>query len=230
LFLLSCVRFCSAGSNGAGGGGSDYIKDALAGKTSNGDDDLLNGHGSHSDASDDDDDASEAGVDDAGARLLAVEATKAYLAANPAASDKEISDFVTNQQMASALKSQERIYIAVLAVFTPDFFKSKEAHKFAPLLARVTNGNRIMERHMIGALESLCADKPKNFAVLVKQLYDEDALDEETILEWADEGRSEYTRDEVDEETRAALRAEAEPVVVWLQEADSDDDDDEDED
>jgi translation initiation factor 5 len=222
---LSRVRFCTAGSNG------DYIKDALAGKTSNGDDDhLLNGHGSHSDASGDDDDASEAGVDDAGARFLAVEATKAYLAANPAASDKEISDFVTNQQMASALKSQERIYIAVHAVFTPDFFKSKEAHKFAPLLSRVANGNRIMERHMIGALESLCADKPKNFAVLVKQLYDEDALDEETILEWADEGRSEYTRDEVDEETRAALRAEAEPVVVWLQEADSDDDDDEDED
>ena len=47
-------------------------------------------------------------------------------------------------------------------------------------------------------------------------------LEEETILEWADDGRSEYTLDAVDEETRAVLRGEAEPVVNWLQEADSD--------
>jgi translation initiation factor 5 len=220
-------------SSGAGGG-SDCIKDARAGKTANGDDDLLNGHGSHGDASDYDDDgedASEAGVvDDAGARLLEVEATTAYVAASPEASDKEVAAFVANLQVASALKPEEQIYIVVHAVFTPDFFRNKEARKFAPLLSRVTHGSRSMERHMVGALEALCADRPRNFAVLIKQLYDEDALDEGTILEWAGEGgRSEYTREEVDEETRAALRAAlraaAEPVVVWLREADSDSDD-----
>jgi translation initiation factor 5 len=58
---------------------------------------------------------------------------------------------------------------------------------------------------------------------MIKQFYDADALEEETILAWADHGRSEYTLEAVDEETRAALRAEAEPVVVWLQEADSED-------
>lgn len=91
----------------------------------------------------------------------------------------------------------------------------------------IANGNKIIERHLIASLELLCMDKPKNFPVMIKQCYDEDIIQEETILEWADDGRSEYTLEKVDEETRAALRGEAEPVVVWLQEADSDDSDEE---
>lgn len=153
---------------------------------------------------------------------LAVEATRKYLIENPNASPKEIFDVVTNQQMASALKSDAKVHIIVRAAFTPHFFKNKEVEKFAAIISLATNGNKIMERHLISALEAFCMDKPKNFPVLIKQLYDEDALDEETILEWADDGRSEYTLDIVDEETRAALRGEAEPVVVWLQEAESD--------
>ena len=73
-----------------------------------------------------------------------------------------------------------------------------------------------------------CIEKPKNFPVMLKQLYDEDGLEEETIIEWAEDGRSEYTLSAVDENTRAALRGEAEPVVVWLQEADSDSEDEDD--
>jgi hypothetical protein len=44
------------------------------------------------------------------------------------------------------------------------------------------------------------------------------------------DGRSEYTLEAVDEEARATLRGEVEPVVVWLQEAASDDDESEEED
>lgn len=207
----------SEGSNGE----QDYIKNALLGKKDG--DDLLDGD---DDDDEDSSDASAAGVDDAGARTLAVEATKKYLSDNPAVSNKDLIEFVTNQQMASALKFQDKVYILVHSVFTPQFFKNKEVTKYAPVISSIINGNRIMERHLISALESFCIDKPKNFPVLIKQLYDEDALDEEAILEWADEGRSEYTLDEVDEETRAVLRGEAEPVVVWLQDADSDDDSD----
>jgi eIF4-gamma/eIF5/eIF2-epsilon len=83
---------------------------------------------------------------------------------------------------------------------------------------------------LIAALEVLCVNKTKNFPVMLKQFYDEDVLSEEVILEWADDGRSEYTSSKVDEEVRAMLRAEAEPVVAWLQEADSDDDDEDGED
>lgn len=126
--------------------------------------------------------------------------------------------------MASALKSHDKVHILVSAAFTSQCFKNKEIEKFAPVIVGITNNSKIMERHLIAALESLCVDKPKNFPVMIKQLYDVDALEEETILEWADEGRSDYTV--VEEESRAVLRGEAEPVVVWLQESDSEDESD----
>lgn len=129
--------------------------------------------------------------------------------------------------MASALKSHDKVQIFIRAAITPMFFKNKEVEKYAPVIVKLTNSKPLMERHLIAALEVICVDKPKNFPVLIKQLYDEDALEEDTILEWAAEGRNDYTLDEVDEETRAAIRGEAEPVVVWLQDADSDDDSDE---
>jgi translation initiation factor 5 len=46
-------------------------------------------------------------------------------------------------------------------------------------------------------------------------------------MERADDGRSKYTSTIVDEEILAMLRGMAEPVLVWLQEADSESEDDE---
>jgi translation initiation factor 5 len=201
-------------------GDEDYIKDALAGGKKDEDDIFGEENGVHHD---DDSASHEAGVDDEGAIQLAVDATKKYMEDNPDWTDAQLLEVVTNQQMASALKSHDKVHILVRACFTAQFFKNKEVEKFSPVIAGITNGNKIMERHLIAALEVICMDKPKNFPVLIKQLYDEDALDEEGILEWADEGRSEYTLAKLDEETRAMLRGEAEPVVVWLQEAESDD-------
>jgi len=180
-----------------------------------------------SDSDDDDDAVSEAGVDDEGAMMLAIEGTRKYIQGNPDASAGDIIEVVTNQQMASALKSHERVSIFVRAAITPQFFKNKEIEKYAPVVSKIANGNKIIERHLIASLEFMSMEKPKNFPVMIKQFYDEDALEEETIIEWAEDGRSEYTLVAVDEETRAALRGEAEPVVVWLQEADSDSDSDE---
>mmetsp|Transcript_29419 Transcript_29419/g.43193 ORF Transcript_29419/g.43193 Transcript_29419/m.43193 type:complete len:401 (-) Transcript_29419:2016-3218(-) len=178
---------------------------------------------------DDDDKSSEeeavAGVDDAGAMDLAVAATRTFLAENPDASVEEIVDTVVNQQMASALKSFDKIHIIVKAVITEKFFTDNEIEKYAPIISNIINDNAIMERHLISALEGLCISEPKHFPVMMKQFYDEDVLEEDNILEWAGEGRTEFTLDGVDEETRAVLRAEAEPVVTWLQEADSDSDD-----
>jgi len=198
-----------------------YLKEAMFGKK---DDDDLN-----ADISDDDDDVSErAGIDDEGVMLLAVEGTRKFLKDNPDASVDDIVEVVTNQQMASALKAQDKVHIFSRAAITPQFFKNKEIGKYAPVVSKIANGSKIIERHLIASLEFLSIEKPKNFPVMIKQFYDEDALEEETIIDWAEDGRSEYTNVAVDEETRAALRGEAEPVVVWLQEADSDSEDEED--
>jgi translation initiation factor 5 len=161
-----------------------------------------------------------------------VAATTKYLIENPGASVKDIVEYVVNQQMASALLSKDKIHIYIRSVLKPeditsDFFKKGTMKKHVPVIRAITNSSPIMERHLIGALEGLCLnmDNTKAFAVLIKQLYEQDALEEDTILEWAAEGRSEYTLETVDEESRAALRAEAEPIVAWLQEEDDDDSD-----
>jgi translation initiation factor 5 len=199
----------------------DYIQAALNGSKKE-DNEL----GSEEDESNEDD-ASEAGVDDAGALQLAVDATKQWLQERNDGFDiAQLVEFITNQQMASALKSHEKVAILVHAAFS-EFKPKEEIPRFAPVLVSLTQQNPIMERHLIASLEVLCVDKPKHFPVLIKLLYDEDALQEETILAWADAGRSEYTT--VEEEQRAILRGEAEPVVVWLQDSDSEDEDDDDE-
>jgi translation initiation factor 5 len=196
--------------------GKDYIKKTLEGRKSAEDAAFV--------SNDEDSVASETGVDDEGALMLAVEATKKFLEDNPKFSNAALVEYVANQQMASSLKSHEKVQILIRSAITSNFFKNKEIKKFAPVVIGITNGNKIMERFLISSLEAICVDKPKNFPVMMKQFYDEDALDEETILDWSDEGRSEYTFSSVDEETRAELRGEAEPLVIWLQEADSEDD------
>jgi translation initiation factor 5 len=228
FFFFLVVRAFSAEN------GKDYINDALFGKKQ---DDGLDVDDDDDDGSDDvsDDVAAGGGVDDEGALDLAVDATRKYIAEKggpkaAASSPKDLVELVTNQQMASALKAQDKVTILALASITPaTFFKEQEIAKLAPTFALLVNGNRIMERHLIAALEVLCVTKTKNFPVMLKQFYDEDVLSEEVILEWADDGRSDYTSSKVHEDVRAMLRAEAEPVVAWLQEADSDDDEDGDE-
>lgn len=194
----------------------------------NGDVTKENGGSKDEDTFDEEEEASnedeeEAVVDDASALLLAVQATKKHIVENPSIGPKALVDYITNQQMASALKSQFKLSILVRATITPQSFKIDEIKKYIPAMKLITADNRIMERHLIGAMEAFYVQKPKHFAAMIKLLFEEDALSEESILEWAESGRSEYTLDEVNEDTRAAIRGEAEPVVVWLQEEDESD-------
>jgi translation initiation factor 5 len=164
--------------------------------------------------------------------VLAVEGVKNFLKENPSASVKDILDAVKNQQMSSALKSHERIHVFMYSVITADFFKNKEIEKHAPVIEKITNGGIEMQRHLISSVEGLCVQHipPKFFPVLLKQLFDADVLTEDIILEWAFDGRSEYTVNSVDEDARSSLRGNAEQFVAWLQEeSDSDDSDSDDE-
>jgi len=170
-------------------------------------------------------DISEKNVfDDEGAMNIAVSEVQKFMKENINASSVEIAEEVVNQQMASALKACHKIHIFIRAAISRNFYKEREIKKYAPIIHSITQGNPIMERHLISAVESICSKKAKNFPVLVKQLFDEDVLQENVILEWAYDGRSEFTPKSIDEETRASLRAEAEPVIAWLQVEDSSDD------
>lgn len=159
-------------------------------------------------------------VDDAGAIQLAVEGVQKFMQDNPNANVSEIAEVVVNQQMSSAVGSHEKVHILMRAIITPSFHKNKEIKKYASLITKVTLNNEIMERHLIGAVEFLCIEKPKVFPVMLKELYDEEALQEDVILQWAAMGRSNYTSDAVDEEKRSELRGEAEPFIAWLEDDD----------
>jgi len=159
---------------------------------------------------------------------LAIKGVQSFMKDNSLASADEIAEVVVNQQMASALKSTNKVHIFLRAVITPDYFKNKEIQANSETIKKITQTNPIMERHLIGAVEEICADsivEPKHFPVLLKLLFDEEALAEDVILEWAAcDDRSEYTTDAVDEDMRAGLRKRAEPFVAWLEESDSDSD------
>jgi len=159
-------------------------------------------------------------VDDAGAIELAVDGVREFIKANPNAGAAEVAEVVVNQQMSSAVKSHDKVQILIRALITPSFYQEKQIEKFASYIEKITLGNPIMERYLISATEYICLDRPKNFPVMLKQMYDEDALQEDIILEWAFDGRSVYTADAVNEDKRSALRAEAEPFITWLQDED----------
>lgn len=156
---------------------------------------------------------------------MAVIEIQKFIKENVTASCVRIAEEVANQQMSYAVKGYQRIYIFIRAAISRNFYKEHLVKKYAPVILKITLGNPIMERHLISAAEFICSEKPKNFPVLLKQLFDEEVLQENVILEWAFDGRSDYTPKSIDEETRASLRAEAEPVIAWLQVEESSDDD-----
>ena len=90
-----------------------------------------------------------------------------------------------------------------------------------------------MPRHLIGTLEWLCGSyRPAlkiKFPLLLKALYDADILEEEHIVGWAAvAGATQYSPEELSERSLAALRLTAQPLVTWLEEAESDDDSEDD--
>mmetsp|Transcript_15295 Transcript_15295/g.34262 ORF Transcript_15295/g.34262 Transcript_15295/m.34262 type:complete len:406 (-) Transcript_15295:228-1445(-) len=165
-------------------------------------------------------------VDDITLMSEAVENIKKYLVENPSFDIAALTELVVNEQMASGLKTFDKVHIMMNAAFNLSAVGEKQVAKFAPVLDKLVNRNITMERHVIAGCEGIFGKKPKVFPIILKQLYDEDVLQEDTILEWSSEGRTEFTLDTIDEDTRSLLRGEAETFVNWLESADSEDESD----
>ena len=109
--------------------------------------------------------------------------------------------------------------------------KDDELSKLKPVLAAMTT-TPIHQRHLLAAAEWLCGSRfpslLKFFPVVLKQLYEEDLIDEDVIFEWdADSIRNDFTADSsmISDETLEALKSHAKLVVVWLREAEEEGDD-----
>jgi translation initiation factor 5 len=139
-------------------------------------------------------------------------------------------------QTFSSLRPSDRIIIFMGAKLTENCVRGEEilAHK---MLLTALAASAIQQRHLIAAAEWLCGTRLpsllKFFPVILKQLYDEEMIDEAVLLEWADDSvRNDYSAEAsmMTDDTLEALRKAAQPFVVWLQEAEEDDEeDDEDE-
>lgn len=143
----------------------------------------------------------------------------------------------------SGLRPADRVIIFVGAYFTETAHRDNLVAKYKAVLSALTP-TAIHQRHLIAAMEWLCGTRYPSllryFPVLLKHLYDEDLLDEDTIISWhIDYVRNEFSSDAslVADLTLDQLKISAQPFCTWLNEAkeegeedDEEEDDDDDED
>ena len=68
------------------------------------------------------------------------------------------------------------------------------------------------------------------YPVLLKQLYDEDLIDEEVLFDWFHDAlRNEFTVDStiISDDILEQLKDASKPFIIWLQQADEEGDDEE---
>jgi len=113
------------------------------------------------------------------------------------------------------------------ATITDDIKKHRDT------LLRFTKGNQKAQKYLLGGVEQLIADKDNKAMLLtktpiiLKSLYDEDIVDEETLLEWGKKGPS---KKHVSRDDSKAILAAAAPLLKWLQEAEEETDDEDEDD
>lgn len=168
---------------------------------------------------------------------------KRWLVDNPKAMNAAVADELRDIQTFAALRPADRLIIFLGTVFTDAAATANETSDHVGTLQALIS-EKIQQRHYIGALEWLCGTHQtslkKYFPVLLKHAYDEDLLEEDTILQWAEDSvQNKHCADRsmIDYDTLDELRVSAKSFITWLQEADeeskgdsSDDDGDDDED
>jgi len=104
-------------------------------------------------------------------------------------------------------------------LFNAKMFKEKQIDKYTELLLRFTHDNRKGQKYLIGGIEKTvesfeAALLPK-VSLIFKELYDEDVLEEEVLLEWA----KKVSKKNVSKELAQKIHDKAAPFIKWLQEA-----------
>lgn len=138
------------------------------------------------------------------------------------------------QTMAS-LRPASRCIIFLGAVFTEAVIAANQIVVHKPVL-KALSPSPIQQRHLIAAWEWFCGTRHptllKYFPVILKNLFDEDIVDEEVFLNWgADISRNEHTADfsMISLDTLDQLKTNATPFLKWLEEAEEESDGEEDE-
>lgn len=169
-------------------------------------------------------------VDDENAMESAVANLQRFLE-DATHADGAIFDELCRQQTYSALPITDRLVIFFRAAFTNQILSSNQVAKYAPVLEKIIDGHH-SQYQLIALSEHFCAvqhpELMTSFPILLKLLYDEDLLEEETLIAWVNV-RKTYAHWEVTDEQADKLRALLKPFTEWLENAEEESDDDDDE-
>ena len=139
-------------------------------------------------------------------------------------------------QTFASLHIRYRPVIFVGSVFTESLVSGKEISIYKEYLMSIVSCTMTSQRYLIAAFEWLCGTRyptlSKPFPVVLKQLFNEELVEEEVFLAWScDLTRNAYSCDVslVSDEVLEGLKASAGPFVTWLQEAEEEEEGSEDE-
>lgn len=109
-------------------------------------------------------------------------------------------------------------------LFNDKMFKEKQIKKYANLLLRFTHENPKAQKYLIGGIEKTIdtyetALLPKA-AHIFKELFEEDILEEEVILDWA----KKVSKKNVSKEMAQKIHDKVAPFIKWLKEAEEESD------
>jgi len=109
-------------------------------------------------------------------------------------------------------------------LFNDKMFKEKQIKKYANLLLRFTHENQKGQKYLIGGIEKTvetyeAALLPK-VAHIFKELFEEDILEEEVILEWS----KKVSKKNVSKEMAQKIHEKVAPFIKWLKEAEEESD------
>ena len=148
---------------------------------------------------------------------------------------KKIAELSIRHDKAVAVLVQTLLHLEKGKSSTPSDLlqKLKHSHKlFAHMLAvntRPAKPDEKSQKAFLGGLERTVGvvypHLIAKFAVILKQVYDMDLIDEELLLAWGKKPSKKY----VPKETSKELRKKAEPFLKWLEEADEESSDEDDE-
>ena len=142
-------------------------------------------------------------------------------------SDPNVQKEIYKEAERLDIKDKSTLVLSEL-LFTENIIEEIKANKM--LLLRFCNKNKKAQKYLLGGFEKLVGDVYKdkllnNAMKILKQFYDEDILDEETIIEWSAKESKKY----VSKEMNRKIHEKVALFVKWLKEAEVEDESSEDE-
>ncbi|KAJ3353033.1 hypothetical protein HDU83_007407 [Entophlyctis luteolus] len=162
-----------------------------------------------------------------------LDAFAAFVTETLASSTPDADTQIIEKASDLGIKDTKAVVILVQVLFTPSeaMLATKQVAHHAPLLHYFVKSEKT-QKALLGGIETFVSNEEtgaravllERVALVLKAFYDEELLDEDVCLAWADKVSKKY----VDKKTAKEIREKAEPFVHWLKTAEVEDDSDDD--